>query len=210
MNILIKDLSGTSVLSLDGIGVLTGFDKSSPSVRVKTIAVPGRDGLIDATDALTGYPTYDNRIVTINMTIYGTQSECDEKVSLLLSKCHGQRRNIHCDWMPGYHFTGRMNVSISDDAKTIVKVSIKCDCDPYIYKDALTEKTISTGSVNLTSVMPTNITIQATSQVKLTRSEEELTFSIGEHTITYPKLYGSETWTIIQGTGKIKYQEGKL
>lgn len=209
--ITIKRISTAETLVLDTIGIITGFEKETPSVQTKMISIPGRSGDIDASEALTGYPIYNNRKITISMTIIGdSPSTCEEKYEELTSLCHGQQCEISCDFIPGYHFVGRLVVSVNDNKKTFGKVKITADCEPYAYKNAKTIKNIAVGEVSVSSDMPTDIIIKATSTVKGTYEGNAFEFSVGEHKINYPKLLGSKTISITQGAGTIEYQEGKL
>lgn len=209
--ITIKRISTAETLTLDTFGIITGFEKETPSVQTKMISIPGRNGDIDASEVLTGYPVYNNRKITINMAIIGGSSTaCEEKYEELTSLCHGQRCEISCDFIPGYHFVGRLTISLSDNKKTFGKVKITADCEPYAYKNTKTSKNIAVGDVSISSDMPTKITIKATATTKFTWEGKQYNFSTGNHVINYPKLLGSKKITFTQGAGTIEYQEGKL
>lgn len=197
-------------LDLSTIGTVTDVDIETPSVNTKKIEIPGRNGVIDATEALTGYPTYDNRTITISLVISGGVATCQSLYEKLASALHGQWANINFDFMPDYHYEGRIAVSVDTGAKTYWTAKIMADCEPYAKKDTVTSKTISTGSLEVSSVMPTKLTIKATAQTSITRGGTTTTYSVGTHEIAYPLLVGTETLTINSGSGTIEWQEGKL
>ena len=39
---------------------LLNVDLGTPSVRKSTVTIPGRNGALDLTEAITGFPLYDN------------------------------------------------------------------------------------------------------------------------------------------------------
>lgn len=198
-------------LDLSTIGIVTDVDIGTPNTNTKKITIPGRNGTIDASEALTGYPTYDNRTITISLVINGgSASSCQTTYETLASTIHGQKLNITFDFAPGYYFVGRINVTVDTSKKIFWKVKITADCEPYAYKNSITSKTIAVGSLTVSSSMPTKLIVKATSAVRLTRNGITTTYSIGNHEIPYPLLVGNETLTIISGTGTIEYQEGKL
>ena len=197
-------------LDLSTIGIVTDVDIETPSVNTKKIEIPGRNGVIDATEALTGYPTYDNRTITISLVISGGVATCQSLYEKLASALHGQWANITFDFLPNYHYEGRIAVSVDTGNKSYWTAKITADCEPYAKKDSVTSKTIATGSLEVSSVMPTKLTIKATAQTSITRGGTTTTYSVGTHEIAYPLLVGTETLTINSGSGTIEWQEGKL
>lgn len=196
----------------DNWGVVSAIEIEAPEVVTKFIEIPGRNGSIDATDALLGYPTYKDRLITIELGILGkTDEEYAAVFSDIYAKIHGKRLAVIMPSDPDYHYIGRWEVSTPErQHKKIRIMTLVCTAEPYALNNDITSIEIEEGDITLSSVMPTEITINAETLVKGARGTEEFTYSAGTHIITYPKLIGTEEWTIDEGSGSIEYQEGKL
>lgn len=203
---------------LEDWGIVTGFTISAPSVRQKKYTIPGRAGNIDATEALTGYPVYDDRSLSITMYIKKkTPAEYQSVYDEIYKYCHGRVREVYFPFDNAYYYSGRLNVSVEQNDNTHGIVTIKGDVYPYVLKKVLTVVDISSASeasreVTLTnSGMPTKISVETDDEIKITRGDSEITFSAGLHVINTPLLIDNETITV-EGAAdaSIKYQEGKL
>ena len=192
-------------------GKLTDYEIGAPEVQTRFIEVPARNGLIDATESLLGYPTYFNRTIKLEITVVKNRlTDFRTIYDEVMNYCHGKVRELRFNLENGYFYRGRCNVSIKQESQLEGVIEIECNAEPYAYKNTLTTKNIAVGDVSVSSDMPTDLTIKATSLTKLEYEGEQMEFSIGEHKITYPKLYGNKVITITQGSGTIEYQEGKL
>ena len=70
--------SATGKNSFDDYGMLTlTIETPEPAVRKSSLSIPGRSGELDTTEALTGYPIYDNRELVFGFRIVG--SDCQQK-----------------------------------------------------------------------------------------------------------------------------------
>ena len=67
-----------------------------PEVRTNMIDVPGRDGLLDASEVLTGEVTYKNRTITLKLTGVDTVSgkTWPATISDFCNKVHGKHVKI--------------------------------------------------------------------------------------------------------------------
>lgn len=189
-------------------GIVTNLEVKQPSAVTRYVTVPGRNGKIDASEALMGYPTYDDRTIIITMAVYPHNNyTLDDVINSLVATCHGKRENIYIN--TDYHFVGRMSVGIVKEAPTYATATITCTCDPYEYKNTATSKNITAGTLLVSSVMPTKVTLTITTQAVITRNGVQTTYSVGTH-VLYPLLKGSETWSVASGTGTVSYTEGRL
>ena len=196
----------------DEWGVVSTFSITPPEVVTRYIEIPGRNGMIDASEALTGYPTYSDRELSVQLLIVDKTADEFQKIyDDIYASLHGQRLDASVPHDEGYHYTGRWAVSsINHETRNVRTIDLICQCEPYAKKDSVTSKTISTGSLEVSSVMPTKLTIKATAQTSITRGGTTTTYSVGTHEIAYPLLVGSETLTINSGSGTIEWREGKL
>ena len=76
-------------------GYVTYYDLGVPEIDEKKQDIPGRNGSLDYTEALTGFPTYKNRPITIKMSITKRNPiEFREVMSEIRNFCHGQKKKI--------------------------------------------------------------------------------------------------------------------
>lgn len=132
-------IDGKSVKNEYGL-LLASKTISAPSVRTNMIVVPGRDGAIDATDALTGEPTYDTRIISISL--FGIKSisgkEWPVAVSDFCNAFHGKKVKVFFPEDSAHYYSGRLSVGEIklDGGRQLLPVEIICD--PWKYKNAKT------------------------------------------------------------------------
>ena len=132
-------IDGKSVKNEYGL-LLASKKISAPSVRTNMIVVPGRDGAIDATDALTGEPTYDSRIISISL--FGIKSisgkEWPVAVSDFCNAFHGKKVKVYFPEDSAHYYSGRLSVGEIklDGGRQLLPVEIICD--PWKYKNEKT------------------------------------------------------------------------
>ncbi len=61
-----------------------------PAQKVKTLDIPGGDGVIDASQALTGYPVYQNRTGSIEFIVMNDFKPWHMAYSDIMDYLHGQ------------------------------------------------------------------------------------------------------------------------
>ena len=67
---------------------LLGVDLGTPSVRKSTVTIPGRNGALDLTEAITGFPVYDNATHKLTFDFKdGTYSTCCQKPVTSAGNC---------------------------------------------------------------------------------------------------------------------------
>ena len=97
-----------------------------PRARKTQVTIPGRDGLLDITESLTGSVVYDNRDLVFTFTLLNK-----DRVSEIISYLHGKRLQIVMSDDSDYHYVGRCEITNYEVTKGIRKLTITCDCDPY-------------------------------------------------------------------------------
>ena len=92
---------------------LLGVDLGTPSVRKSTVTIPGRNGALDLTEAITGFPVYDNAIHKLTFDFKdGTYSTWLSKASDIRGKLHGRRLPVIFG-DDGYYYDARVSVDSS-------------------------------------------------------------------------------------------------
>ena len=89
---------------------LLGVDLGTPSVRKSTVTIPGRNGALDLTEAITGFPVYDNATHKLTFDFKdGTYSTWLSKASDIRGKLHGRRLPVIFG-DDGYYYDARVSV----------------------------------------------------------------------------------------------------
>lgn len=105
-----------------------------PVLETFYLDVPGADGILDYSEALTGRPIYKYRPIEITLGGKKTPAVWAGFMSTLRSLLHGKVINIVFDDFPGYYWTGRAEITGFDRFRHIgtFKLSIP-KADPYGY-----------------------------------------------------------------------------
>ena len=132
-------INGQNLYQLFGAFVTTWAD-NPPEPRTSYATVPGRNGEVDLTDALTGWPVYgDRKIVAGLMAISGkTQADALSGFSKLKQLVHGRRSRIEYTGDPGYAYTGRVQLEDAKYSKGIWKCTLTAECLPYRSRGTMT------------------------------------------------------------------------
>lgn len=118
-----------------------------PEAKTYQAEIPGRDGLLDYTDAY-GVVRYENRTVTIEAYEIGDITARMEHRRAICSDMHGKTCTLALTTLPGYTFTGRCSVEYDEDgSETTYKLSF--DCQPYMRAGERTFYANCAGGVDL-------------------------------------------------------------
>lgn len=200
---------------IEGWGVVTAFTIGTPPVVKKEYEVPGRQGLIDASEALTGYPFYKNRPVSIEVYIQGTPEEYKKVYDEIKGYCHGKKRAVVFPFDEEYYYEGRWDVGQSKNARGYVTIS--ADCYPYALKKEMTVIDISSTTATERQVvlpnagMPTKLIIETDGEISINRGDGPIAYKSSKTTVYAPLLIDTETITVSgAANATISYQEGKI
>lgn len=203
---------------LEDWGIVTDVEIGEAPIREKSYTVPGRMGKVDATDALTGYPIYDNRPLSIKMFIKARSAkEYQKTLDDINAYCHGKVRRMKFSHDDDHYYEGRLKVSPDKNNKTYGNITITGSMYPYALKKEITQIDVSSTTAAAREAilqnegMPTKINIETDGDITITRGSSRNVYSAGKHIINTPLLIEDET-VIVEGavTATISYQEGKL
>ena len=196
---------------------------SLPEVRTNMIDVPGRDGLMDASEVLTGEVTYKNRTITLKLTGVDTVSgkKWPATISDFCNKVHGKRVKITFPEDTAHFYIGRCSVGQVGLVKMMQTIPVTVDCDPWKYKNAKTtvsRSDLSTAYKQLSlpnERRPVVPTITVAQDTTLLWGSSTINISAGDHILPAIRLAaGSNTLKakVASGTGSITvtYQEASL
>lgn len=195
--------------------VLEDFSIGMPEPKFIKVSVPGRDGDLDMSEALTGYTQYHNREIQLQFGITGSEVECEIKKQVLVSGVSGKQVHVRFSHLEGY-FVGRCKVDSITRSHRHYTVQLTIDCYPY--RLAETESSVSFSlyasprevSVN-NSGMPTAPTIRTTGNASILYKGIRYNLEAGTHRLGLILASGENRLTI-SGTGSLTllYRKGVL
>lgn len=130
-----KIIFGSYDTAADGLLTLTGWELSAPAYQSNMVEVPGRDGLLDLSTALTdGEPRYSSRTLTATFeTSEGTRLERKERFDTMLNWLDGWRMDIVLPDDDTHYITGRVSVAVQYNDVAHGAVTVTAVCDPWRY-----------------------------------------------------------------------------
>lgn len=126
------------------------FDETPPATKSYVVSIPGGQD-IDLTDALTGFPAYSNRGLTLSLYYDGRTGDGWAQVATgLKTLLHGMRSKFTLSWDPGYTYTGRASVTaIQYLPRRSCRVTVEIDAEPWKLKEAHTTTVSAVGGVTV-------------------------------------------------------------
>lgn len=121
-------IGGVQYADLELMGVQIGL----PDVKTQTVSIPGADGELDLTDALTGEPIFGNRAIKLKLGFFPHGSF---DFYAFAAAVHGQRRKLELDGRDGYYI-GRCTVGTPDTSLDRTIFDLTINADPYRLDDA--------------------------------------------------------------------------
>lgn len=113
--------------------ILTSVDISFPDIKTEKTNIPGADGELDFTESLTNDVKYKNRKITFNFVMVQERSLWTSLMSTIANYLHGKDFKIILDNDLNFFYKGRAKVNQFKSDKSIGKIVIEADVDPYKY-----------------------------------------------------------------------------
>ena len=194
---------------------LLGVDLGTPSVRKSTVTIPGRNGALDLTEAITGFPVYDNATHKLTFDFKdGTYSTWLSKASDIRGKLHGRRLPVIFG-DDGYYYDARVRV---DSSKLARKTSLDdWEWDRFNFETDIIRdyKNIPVpGEITVIGdVMPTGCVFEASAAVTVTYDGKSYQIPKGHSTV--PDILITEGIHTMQfkgdgGTVSVEYRGGRF
>lgn len=102
-----------------------------PAQKVKTLDIPGGNGLIDLSQALTGYPVFHNRTGSFEFLVTNGYQPWHMLYSDIMDYLHGRTMTAVLEDDPEYYYNGRFTVNAWKSEKNWSKIVIDYNVDPY-------------------------------------------------------------------------------
>lgn len=197
--------------------IMTSFDIGMPSQKRSSIEVPGMDGVIDLTYALSNQKIYENRPVSMTFEIlYRNGADPWDIHERIANDIHGNEMDIFLSFYPGWHLEGNVSVDgmgMNDGTATF---KVTCDCNPYFIKNSLTRATYAvSGAMDVYIRNATRWTIPSTEvagNVSVKTDDAAVSLSTGKGRNAAIVLKSGMNRITLGGSGTItfEYQEERL
>lgn len=102
-----------------------------PDLKTNYVEVPGADGVIDLSEALTGEIKYKNRSGSINFFVMNGYKDWSERYSEIMDYLHGQSMKAVLEDDAGFYYEGRFSVSKWQSDKARSLIVIEYNISPY-------------------------------------------------------------------------------
>ena len=177
----------------------------TPSPKTETIDIPGGDGVLDLTDFF-GEVKYNNRNLSFEFSTIVPQSEFMNLFTRVQNALHGQKMQIILDDDAEWQYIGRITVSEWKAEKSVGKLTIDCDCEPFksrlgdtvIYQEVKgTEATVILPN-GIKSVVPI---IDITGNINLTFGTNYWALTEGRYELPAVRLVNGDNTVLVSGTG---------
>lgn len=135
ISIYVEDTNKT-YHTLDDWGFALGNNNyiSDPEMETNYIDVPYRNGLIDASTALTGRPVYKKRKLSFNLGGERPRLSWDSVISRLRNNIHGRTCQLTLDNDPNYYWRGRVYLQDFDRFRGLGTFTLNVpNAEPYKY-----------------------------------------------------------------------------
>lgn len=198
--------------------ILAPFTPAPAEPQTNFLKIPGRDGLLDLTEA-NGEVKYNSRDFVFTFTIDPTDKKTfDEKVSQVSNALNGKQCKITLDRDPDYYWFGRCVVNKYAQNKKIGQITVNATVDPYKLKQGKTAVSLPLPS-HVQTVMIENGRMAAIPVIKCSNAGAVVTFGgntytleAGEQRILDIRFVEGFNTLNMSGTGTITFiwQEGAL
>lgn len=194
--------------------ILNEKSVSPPKPKTNYVSVPGRDGDIDLTEALSGVVNYQDRTAEYTLLLTdGSHADREELIATIVGVLHGQRmRIIDTDDYPDYYMIGRLTVTDIVNNAAYGVIHIQAVCDPWRYaqvprykKIAVTknERSVIIANNGYKTVTPS---LTVTGSITLTYGTTSTTLSAGTYTLPGLRLSPGVNKCTISGSGSVQFE----
>ena len=104
---------------------------SPPEPKTEYVDLPGADGHLDLTEALTGEVVFNPRNISMVFRVVQGNEEWPSVYSDILDFLHGRKVKIVMDDNPDYYYVGRVTVEGWDSSSNHSEIKLKAIVEPY-------------------------------------------------------------------------------
>lgn len=117
-----------------GAFLAPGWSLSSAEAKTEIVEVPGRDGVIDLSEVLTGEVRYNNRYFRCQLIVPPPRKNWEETRREIEQHCNGKRVKIWTPESDTHHAIGRVSCDFMIN-RTHAVMTLTADCEPWLYRN---------------------------------------------------------------------------
>lgn len=199
--------------------ILNSKKLDPPTPKIVKVAVDGRDGDLDLSEALTGEIRYENRSANFTFLVTeGSQADREYMINSIVNAIHGKTHKIILPDDLEHYLLGRCSVSEVYNDRGYGSFSVFADCEPYRYSIyetkriiELTDIAVDVALVN-TGRKTVTPTLVVTDTVNITFGSTSLEISAGTYQLPALKLTSGVNTISVYGSGtlSLSYREAVL
>ena len=214
-------VGGTDLCAAYGLVMLDSSTFSPPDVKTYTVDIPGGNGVIDLTEALTGDVAYERREQEMEFA-YEEDGDWMDTLRKVQGFLHGRAYDYQLSFDPGYTYHGRFAVTstthVGKWGESVGHIVVKVAADPYKLKEHCSYRLNATGGRMYrfeSGRRPVHPTIECESVCWVTWQGETITVPAGTYRLNdvvfregFNDLYvnsgriWAETWADVGKGGK--------
>ena len=138
-----------NIRSYDDLGLfLSKVSISAPESKRSKVSVPGRDGSLDMSYALSSDMKFENRELSIEFVMKDYGKDWVTDFSEIYNRIHGKRFRIVIGNDPEYYWEGFCEIDKAEDSVNKGTLKVICDVYPYKHRDMLIEVTSTSSGVS--------------------------------------------------------------
>lgn len=191
--------------------ILESVELGSPVPQTSMVKIPGRNGVLDYSEAIAGYVTYESRPMKFSLVRGGNLAQIDETKEAFLRDIHGQLVDIDLEWQGGYYH-GRANVTVKDYSPNFLRLEVNVTADPYRLAETVSVVSLAAGSntVTIAGALPVVPEIITTEQTIITFGTSSFTVTAGTHKIPGIVLMPGNNTITVTKAAQLSFTEGYL
>lgn len=215
-----KVIFGAYDTALEGAWTVAGLELTSPDFQTNLVQIPGRDGPLDLSTALTGEPVYSSRDLTVVLENSDDDRMARERrIQAIIAQLDGRREQIWLPDYPDYYLMGRIHVEKNYNDLAHAAITVTAICDPWLFRNEETVHTLiaTSEAQNATIVNPGRkpavpVIVVTGGSVDLSYSGYSWTLSAGSYQLPDFVLAAGHTALEYRGAGtiEIKFREAVL
>ena len=186
-----KIIFGSYDTDLNGLWTLTGWEFSPAEYRTNYVEVPGRDGDLDLSTALSdGMPKYNNRTLTATFeSSEGSRLEREDRINVMINWLDGWEMNITLPDDELHYITGRVHVAKEYNDNAHCAVTVTAVCSPWRYNINETARTLTAAANATTTTLSNNGRRTVVPLIEITGEEASVNL-----------VFGGASWVLGAGT----------
>lgn len=186
-----KIIFGTYDTDINGPWTLAGWSLSAAPYQSQLVDVPGRDGPLDLSTALTdGVPRYGSRTLTATLERSdGTRLTREAAINTMVNWLDGWRLEIRLPDDEAHYLQGRIHVAKDYNDPAHASVTVTAICDPWRYNNHETVLSFTAGQTVQTARLTNSGRRSVVPVLQITGDDAVVNL-----------VYGSASWALGPGT----------